>query len=826
MHSFSFSDIAGILQTKPLQQGSDPVIESLLTDSRKILFPEQSLFFALSSPQKNANDFIPSLYEKNVRCFITDRGFDPGWLVKFPEANVVQVDNVLDALQAIAARHRHQFDYPVIGITGSNGKTIVKEWLYQLLNDKYNIVRSPKSYNSQVGVPLSTWQMSTSHTLGIFEAGISQPGEMARLQKIIDPDIGVIPFIGEAHAAGFQNLEQKINEKLQLFIQSRLLIYGADNDILDTAVKRFKKTVNNNLQLFTWSKRSPADLFISQVEKQQDGSILHCSYQQNEFTFFIPFSDDASVHNAITCCCVLLAMNENLSTVSVNMNGLRPVEMRLELKQGINNCSIINDSYSADLNSFGIALDFLAQQQQHQKKTVILSDLLQSGLAEDVLYQKIAAILVQKNLYRFIGIGPQLSANEKAFDKIADKKFFISTEAFLQELPSMHFQDETILLKGARIFQFEKISRALEQKIHETVLEINLDALRNNLKHYRQQLKKEVKLMAMVKAFSYGSGSYEIANLLQHAGTDYLAVAYADEGVELRKAGIRLPIMVMNTAMEGFDNLVQYQLEPELYSFGILESFQLYLKQHSLNNYPVHLKLDTGMHRLGFTEPDMEALCSFLENDIHFKIQSVFSHLVGSDDKAHDAFTNMQIASLLKMAGKIEQTLGYPFLKHIANTSAIHRHPTAQLDMVRLGIGLYGVDAHQPLQNVTTLITTISQVKNIGKGETVGYSRRGLVNRDSVIATVRIGYADGYPRILGNGAGKMLVNGQFAPVIGNVCMDMTMLDITGIPASEGDEVIVFGEEPNVSNVAKWAGTIPYEILTNISQRVKRIYFEE
>ncbi|MFT3908777.1 MAG: bifunctional UDP-N-acetylmuramoyl-tripeptide:D-alanyl-D-alanine ligase/alanine racemase [Ferruginibacter sp.] len=826
MHSFTFSDIANILKTKPLQQSSDPVIESLLTDSRKILFPSQTLFFALSTLQVNANVFILPLYEKGVRCFITDKNFDTNKLPALPEANLLQVEDVLAALQTIALTHRHKFQYPVIGITGSNGKTIVKEWLSQLFSNKYNVVKSPKSYNSQVGVPLSVWQMNDTHTLGIFEAGISMPGEMERLQKIIDPEIGVITFIGDAHAEGFEDLTQKINEKLKLFIKSRILIYSADNNLLNECVEAFKKANNNDLQLFRWSKKNAADLFIRNIEKHNDGSILHCVYQQNEFTFFIPFTDDASVHNAISCCCVLLCMNETLSSVPVNMSELRPVEMRLELKQGINNCSIINDSYSADINSLQIALDFLSQQQQHTKRTLILSDLLQSGLSDEELYKKIASVLDQKALFRFIGIGPQITAHQHAFNKIENKTFFSSTEAFMQQIHALHFHDETVLLKGARVFKFEKISRVLEQKMHETVLEINLNALRNNLKIYKQQLKKDVKLMAMVKAFSYGSGSYEIASLLQYAGTDYLAVAYADEGVELRKAGIRLPIMVMNTEIEGFDNIVQYKLEPELYSFNILESFQLYLQQHAIDNYPVHIKLDTGMHRLGFLPAAIQQLNEVLSAGTNFKIRSVFSHLVGSDEQLHDDFTKMQGQSFLQMADAIEKNVGYTFLKHIANTSAIHRHPDLQFDMVRLGIGLYGVDEKQALQNVTTLRTTISQIKNIKKGESVGYSRRGVVDKDSTIATVRIGYADGYARILGNGAGKMLVNDKLAPVIGNVCMDMTMLDITGIAAGEGDEVIVFGEELPVSDVAKWAQTIPYEILTNISQRVKRVYFEE
>ncbi len=826
MHSLTFSEIAALLKVKPLQLCSDRVIESLLTDSRKLLIPESTLFFAIDGPQKSAGNFIPLLYEKGVRCFITQNNFTTKELERFPEGNFIQTTNALDALQEIASRHRHRFHYPLIGITGSNGKTIVKEWLYQLLNNDYNIIRSPKSYNSQIGVPLSVWNMNESHTLGIFEAGISLPGEMQRLQKIIDPEIGIFTFIGDAHAEGFKSIQQKINEKLQLFINSKVIIYCADDEALKGSVAAFKQNVNNNIRLFGWSQKDQADLFINKIEKQTDGTAIFCRYVTDEFNFFIPFTDDAAVHNAITCCCVLLYLGIHISAIAANIYQLRPVEMRLELKEGINNCSIINDSYSADLNSLSIALDFLAQQQQHNKRTVILSDVLQSGQSADQLYKSIAAILSQKELNRFIGIGPQLSENATAFEKIKNKTFFDSTEDFLKNITSLHFNDETILLKGARVFRFEKISHALEQKMHETVMEINLNALRNNLKQYCQLLSKDVKMMAMVKAFSYGSGSYEIASLLQHANVDYLAVAYADEGVALRKSGIRLPIMVMNAEEAGFNNIIQYKLEPELYSFNILQSFERFLQQHHINHYPVHIKLDTGMHRLGFTGTDMEALCKILSGSSQLKILSAFSHLVASDEKEHDAFTNMQAGSFLKMTDQIEKAIGYSFLKHIANTAAIHRHPGLQFDMVRLGIGLYGVDANLKLQNVTTLKTTISQIKPVRKGESVGYSRKGIVNRNSMIATVRIGYADGYPRMLGNGNGKMLLNDQLVPVIGNVCMDMAMLDITGIDAAEGDEVIVFGEKLPVTKIAGWAGTIPYEILTNISQRVKRVYYEE
>lgn len=826
MYSLAFSDIAVILDVKPGHLHSDPVIESLLTDSRKLLLPAGTLFFAIDGPLIQAENFIAPLYKKGVRCFITGKNIQSSTLKECPEGNFLQVENVLKALQKISAHHRHRYQYPVIGITGSNGKTIVKEWLYQLLNEKYNIVRNPKSYNSQVGVPLSVWNMNASHTLGIFEAGISMRGEMEMLQSIIDPEIGVFTYIGEAHSEGFKDVHEKIKEKLQLFINSNVIIYCADEVALPESIISFKQTTNKNIRLFSWSRKEPADLFINKIEKQHTGATIFCRYLQEEFNFMIPFTDDASIHNAITCSCVLLYLNIHTATLASNISQLRPVEMRLELKEGINNCSIINDSYSADINSLSIALDFLVQQQQHIKRTVILSDILQSGQSENDLYNNIASILDLKELFRFIGIGKQISAHANAFEKIKDKVFFDSTDDFLKHIHALHFNHETILLKGARVFRFEKISHALEQKMHETVLEINLNALRNNLKNYKQLLNKDVQLMAMVKAFSYGSGSYEIASLLQHAAVDYLAVAYTDEGVALRKAGIRLPIMVMNTEETGFNNLIQYQLQPELYSFNILHSFSQYLLQHHIIDYPVHIKLDTGMHRLGFEEKETDALCKFLSTSREIKIQSVFSHLVASADKEHDAFTKKQASLFFQMSQQIEEAIGYSFLKHIANTSAIHRHPDLQYNMVRLGIGLYGIDSNQKLENVTTLKTTISQIKTVQKGESVGYGRKGIVTRDSVIATVRIGYADGYSRILSNGKGSMLLNDKLVPVIGNICMDMTMLDITGLEVMEGDEVIVFGEKLPVSKLSEWANTIPYEILTNISQRVKRVYYEE
>jgi len=818
---YTISQIAVIVKAKSLQQTTDATVEHLLLDSRKLLFPSTSLFFALSGPRRSGGSFIDELYEKGVRNFIVDESFED--ISAYPSANILAVKNVLEALQELATDHRKQFDIPVIGITGSNGKTIVKEWLNQLLQEDFNIVRSPKSYNSQIGVPLSVWQMNSANTLGIFEAGISQPGEMENLHKIIEPTIGVFTNIGDAHSEGFKNIQQKANEKLKLFAHSRLLVYCADYPELDKGVK----TLGKKIELFSWSKNIPATLQIISIDKSGAPTLIKAKYQEDTIQCTIPFRDDASVENAITCWCILLHLGLDNKVIEQRMAKLRAVEMRMELKQGINNCSIINDSYSADINSLTIALDFLQQQQQHAKRTLILSDILQSGKNNAALYKEIATILVQKKIDRLIGIGPEIALQQALFSVIPETSFFTSTDAFRQSFPGLHFFNETILLKGARVFEFEQISHLLEQQIHQTVLEINLDAVTHNLKQYQQLLKPGVKLMAMVKAFSYGSGSFEIANLLQFHKVDYLAVAYADEGVELRKSGIGLPIMVMNAEESTFDVLLQYNLEPELYSFGILRAFKDYLKRSAISNYPVHLKLDTGMHRLGFVHQDIPALCNELDGDTSFKIQTVFSHLAASDSAEHDGFTQEQAASFVKSCDLLQAEIPYPFIRHIANTSAIHRHKKLQFDMVRLGIGLYGVDAYmqQQLKNVTTLKTTISQIKKVKAGESIGYSRKGTTDHDAMIATVRIGYADGYPRLLSNTTGKMLVNGELVPVIGNVCMDMTMLDVTDVDVKEGDTVIVFGEALPVSMLAKWAQTIPYEILTGISQRVKRVYFD-
>lgn len=833
---YNVSHIARILDGNATV-ASDVVIEHLIFDSRKIYSPSTSLFFALKGSRRNGHQFIPELYKKGVRNFVVSETTNP---TLYPEANIIKVENTLTALQKLAAHHRKQFNIPVIGITGSNGKTIVKEWLYQLLQEDYNIVRSPKSFNSQIGVPLSVWQMNRQHTLGIFEAGISQPDEMENLKNIIQPTIGILTNIGEAHSEGFESADQKVEEKIRLFDKVTLVIYCTDEWIAEKAIvwkheNCFHKTGKYPFRIFSWGRMQKSTLQILVIRKKQFTTQVIAFYRENEISITVPFTDDASIHNAITCWCVLLHLGLKDGVIAKRMELLQPVNMRLELKKGINNCTIINDSYSADLSSLHIALDFLQQQSLGLKKTVILSDFFQTSLDKEELYSQIAADLVQHNVDRVIGVGLGITENlnfESFFSGVPEKvEFYISTEDFISRVRFSDFKEETILVKGARVFKFEQIIQLLEQKVHQTVLEINLNAIVHNLKQYQQLLQPSIKMMAMVKAFAYGSGGAEIANMLQYHKVDYLAVAYADEGVELRKTGINMPIMVMNAEEATFDTLVNYNLEPDIYSFGVLHSFDAFLKQEGLQHYPVHIELETGMNRLGFPTENVNILCEYLKITPSFKIQSVFSHLASSEEAKHDKFTREQYENFAKACEFIKKETGYKFISHISNSAAIIRYPEMHMDMVRLGIGLYGIDNSSSgkldLQPVATLKSTIAQIKNLKKGESVSYNRSGMVKRDSVIATVRIGYADGYSRRMSNGFGKMMVRGKLVPVIGSVCMDMTMIDVTDVPGlREGDEVIIFGKELPIQQLAEIAGTIPYEIMTGISQRVKRVYFEE
>ena len=828
-----FANFIGMILTENTTTSIPTKASYLLTDSRQLSFPEKSIFFAIKGERHDGHQFLKELYQKGVREFVVEETSLNETLRKeinsWKDAAVWTVFSSTRALQKLVAEHRNHFSIPVLGIVGSNGKTIVKEWLAQLTAPGQRVIASPKSYNSQIGVPLSVWNLKKEHTLAIFEAGISQAHEMEYLQSIICPTVGIFTNIGSAHDDGFRSRKQKITEKLRLFTKVKTLIYCKDYTEVDEEIKLILRPVNPFIKTISWGSHTDADINVS-YEAFQDKTIIKFTGIFGNFQFRTAFRDDASLENLTHCIIFLLDFGLAASVIQERILTLRPVSMRLELKEGINNCYVIDDTYNNDLQGLTMALNFLSQQEQRSHRTVILSDVLQSGQAPAELYAIIAQLLREKKIDRLVGIGSEISRQMIQFD-IEEINFYENTEAFLKEFPFNSLSDSLILVKGARTFSFEKIVHRLQQKVHGTVLEINLDALTHNLNFYRTKVGSETKIMVMVKAFAYGSGSSEVASLLQYHRVDYLGVAYADEGVSLRQSGITVPIMVMNSTEATFDTLLQYHLEPEIYSRRMLTDWIKYINHKNSQEIPaVHLKLDTGMHRLGFVEDDYEWLCQQLAASPSVKVSTVFSHLVGADEGIHNNFSHLQYESFSKGASKIETTLGYKITKHILNSAGIVRFPDFKMDMVRLGIGLYGVEAtgeqQHFLQSVGTLKTVVSQIKYLAAGETVGYSRRGIVDHDSAIATLAIGYADGYDRGLGNGVGQVYVNGTLCPTIGNVCMDMTMIDVTNAEVEEGDEVIVFGTEVPITDLAKRIGTIPYELLTGIGERVKRIFFKE
>lgn len=820
---YSILKIASILGIKN-QNIAEGEISLLLTDSRKLSSPQETLFFAIETKQNDAHKFISDLYGSGVRNFVVTKLF-PEWK-SFTDVNFLKVTNTLHALQKLAAYHRKQFSIPVIGITGSNGKTIVKEWLYQLLEEDYNITRSPRSYNSQTGVPLSVWEMTENTTLAIFEAGISQPDEMKYLEPVIRPTIGVFTKLGEAHQENFSSQQQKCMEKMELFVNSNVFIYEEDNKIINQSADRMVLSQKS----FCWSRKDPdAPLYIRKTEKNGNKTTIHYSFLNFEYSVSIPFTDEASIENAISCLAVMLYLNVKPVTISERMMKLEPVAMRLDVRQGKNNCTIINDTYNSDINSIKIALDFQQQRKVEQslKKTLIISDILQTGLLPKSLYKHVAELVQQSGIEKLIGIGHDICENSEVFT-VREKHFFRSTEDFIRSNTWKEFENELILLKGARRYHFEQINELLEQRIHETVLEVDLDALVHNFNFYKSRISPQTKLICMVKANGYGAGAVEIAKTLQYHRCAYFAVAVAEEGIELRKEGISTPIIVLNPEVNGFEELFSKDLEPEVYNFRILDAFIREAERRGITNYPIHLKIDTGMHRLGFLPAQIPELLERLKSQKGLKVKSVFSHLAASESWMFDSFTQEQIDIIDVAHREIGEKLGYPVWKHILNSAGIERFINAQWDMVRLGIGLYGVSASglNGLKNVSTLKTTILQIQEIPNHETVGYGRKEALNRDAKIATIRIGYADGLDRKSGNRKGKVWINGKYAPIVGNVCMDLCMIDITGIDAKEGDPVIVFGENLPVLEVAESIDTIPYEILTSISPRVKRIYVKE
>jgi alanine racemase len=808
-------NIVSIIKAQWVGQNETAIVDSISIDSRSLQNDENTLFFALYGPNHDGHLFIEELIAKGVSHFVV-RKIPEGLELK---AKFLIVEDTLDALQKFAAYYRSQFDFPIIGITGSNGKTIIKEWLNFLLSPDYNIIRSPKSYNSQVGVPLSILGINEKHNLGIFEAGISQMHEMDKLQKIIQPTIGILTNIGSAHDEGFSSVAEKIKEKLKLFISVNVLILNKNKTIC--------AFINPKIKQFSWcSDDKSADVFIT---KKNIGEVteLHVTYREDTFPITIPFQDQASIENAIHCMMAMLYFGYNHKVIQTRMALLYPVEMRLKVKNGIYNCTLIDDSYSSDFQSLKIALDFLENQKQHKKKTLILSDIFQSGLGNEELYSLVSQLIISNKINRVIGIGETITQYKSKFINCTT---FKNVSEFINVFDTLNFENETILIKGARNFHFEEIVSMLEEKTHETVLEINLNAISHNLTFYKSKLDPKTKMMVMVKAFSYGNGGFEIAKLLEHHKVDYLGVAFADEGISLKNAGIRVPIMVLNPETTSFAAIIQHHLEPEIYSVKGLKAFLKIAEQKKLNHFPIHIKIDTGMHRLGFEEENLEDLIQILKGNETVQIKSILSHMATSDDLNHDAFSKSQIALFEKLSTKIQTELNIKPILHILNTSGITNYPEAQYDMVRLGIGLYGIsndeEEQKELENVGTLKSVISQIRTIDKGESVGYGRRFMADRSTKVATIPIGYADGIRRSWGNGVGFVTINGKQAKIIGSICMDMLMVDVTDIDCKEGNTVIVFGENPTVPFMAKQLNTIPYEILTSISQRVKRVFFRE
>ncbi len=814
------SKIAQLLHTE-VNHTPDVDIHWLLTDSRSLSFPSGTLFFALKTARNDGHKYIAELYRQNLRYFVVSEMREE--FADMPDAVFLTVENTLHALQQIASFHRSRFQIPVIGITGSNGKTMVKEWLYQLLHRDFRIVRSPRSYNSQIGVPLSVWALSESTELAIFEAGISQTDEMKNLQPIVQPSIGIFTNIGDAHQENFGSLKQKIEEKLKLFTQSDVLIYCSDNKLVDISVQQAKLRAC----LFSWGKNPSAVVQVLGVEKSDLETRVTLRCNKKEFSIKISFTDDASIENALQCVSAMLYLNIAPEIIAERIPELEPVAMRLEVKEGIRNCLIINDTYNSDLNSLNIALDFLNRQStsKNLSRTLILSDILQSGQRAEELYSVVAELVETKNIHRLIGVGAEISKYADKFHT-EEKYFFSQTDDLLKSSLMHELRNEVILLKGSRSFHFEDVLAKLELIAHETTLDVDLNALTSNLNYFRAKLRPETKTMCMVKAFAYGSGAVEVARALQHHRVDYLAVAVADEGAELRREGIRLPIVVMNPEKGAFGTIFDYKLEPEIYSFRLLELFIQSAEKLGITDYPIHIKIDSGMHRLGFEEKDLPRLIEMLQNQNQVKVRSVFSHLAGADAARFDDFTREQIAAFTRCADALSEQFSHRILRHILNSAGIERFPEFQMDMVRLGIGHYGISALPgvKLETVCTLKTVILQIKEINAGETVGYNRNGKITKKSRIGILPVGYADGFDRHLGNGNGDVFINNHRAKTIGNVSMDLIMIDLTEIPAKEGDTVEIFGNNITIQEVAEKLQTIPYEVLTSVSRRVKRVYF--
>ncbi len=798
------------------------VISGLLTDSRQFSYSDGLAFFAIKGVNHDGHKFIPQLYERGIRIFVVENL--PDNFRSYRECSFISVKDTIKAIQQLASCNRKNFRGTVIAITGSAGKTVVKEWMADIMGSVRSVIRSPKSYNSQLGVPLSVWKLSDDYDTGIFEAGISRKGEMKKLLSVIDPDIGVITNIGDAHNENFTDNGSKAAEKLILFRNCSSIVYCRDYEVIRETIGNDPKLSSKKIADWSFHFKKAA-YFITRSETDNRQTLLKIKHGKDESSFVIPFTDRASVENAVTVAVTCLYSGIGEDIIRKGLANLVPVAMRMEIKAGINGCMLIEDYYNSDPGSLNMALEYLAAQ-NNPRKALILSDFIQTGRDEAELYRQVGSLVKKTGIEKFIGIGEAITRNSRYFPD--GSRFYHSTDEFVLRHAFSEFRDEIILLKGARVFEFERIGQHLEQQVHQTVLEINLDAITQNLNSYRQYLDQGTRIMAMVKAFAYGAGPSEIASLLEYHRIDYLAVAYADEGVELRQAGVTLPIVVMNPETSAFNVMIKYNLEPEIYSLSLLHKFSDAASRNGLVQYPVHIKIDSGMHRLGFMPEETGMLISELKGISSLKIVSVFSHLAASEDASLDDFTRKQAGAFVSVTDRIREATGSGFLRHILNSAGIIRFPEYQFEMVRPGIGLYGINSSGKLQlrPVGRYLTLISQVKKIPGGEPVGYGCADVSDSGRSIAILPVGYADGLDRKLGNRKGSLYISGKKVPIIGNVCMDMCMADVTGLNVKEGDEAEIFGENIKVEDMARNCETIPYEILTSIPSRVKRVFYRE
>jgi alanine racemase len=787
-----------------IHEGPDAEISNIAFDSRQIAGTTGVMFLALKTAYRDGHMYIPQLIEHGITCFMVEHDYVPN-AIHNKALTWIRVKGVLQHLQIWAAWKRSQFKGFTIAITGSQGKTIVKEWLYQLLKTDYQILRSPRSFNSQLGVALSILRLESHHNLALIEAGISMPGEMQALQEMIKPDMVVFTSLGSPHDEAFSSRTEKLQEKLKLTSQASVVIA--------------QQVAKPNLFNGTWLEIGPNGAMSYYVDHDR----IHITYDNLTHIFNLPFNDESSVRNAVTCIGVLLYLQYTPEQIQSRILSLKSISLRLDVKKAWANSILINDYYNADIESLEIALQFMYQQSERKRSILIVSDLEQSGLSAQQRMSALSRCCARFALDYCFLVGEVFLNTEIKLH--CSYRVFKDTNALISSLNeiSPYLSEARILIKGARSYHFEKLASRLQLQSHATVFEVNLSRLRDNLNYFKSHLNPKVKIMGMVKAMAYGSGGVEIARFLQQCGVAYLAVAYTDEGIALRNAKVTVPIMVMNPEEDSFEELIKNNLEPEIYNFKILNKCIEVAEFSALHSIHIHIKLDTGMHRLGFTDADMVPLLEILKTHPRLHVASVFSHFTASDDPNADAWSTVQWNRFTNMYNVIQGNLKYPIVRHMANTNAILRLHQSHMDMVRLGIGLYGIAQQGTLQSVCKWYTQISQIRIVEAGETIGYGKSAVLTTATHVATLPVGYADGLSRTLGNEKHGVYIHNTFCKILGSVCMDMIMVDVTQVKCQEGDQAVIFENITQLLALSKAMHTIPYEVLTSVSSRVKRVY---